>query len=189
MTEEDWKKWIAQNADFLLEASLPFDKVSADDIAEWVLWEWETQGLIDFGSDVYEHLFGTKGFPFFRAEGLGISNLRPDNLLRKSKAAARLRHDPDSDSYKRIPGDIKKLAREAERDKGRYRELLYDNKRFSLFILGQTMELVHRRFEEDGYKKVPYEAIKLAIERNHFSKVEIDSTVGELAGKGVFLDK
>ena len=192
LTKADREKWIARNADFLLEASLPFDKVSADDIAEWVLWEWKTHYLIDMAPDIFEHWFGTKGPTFARAEGLGISNLRPDNLLRKTKAAARLVHDPDSDSDKRIPGDIKKLAREAirDKDKGRYRELLYENKRFSFFILGQTMEVLHRRFEKEGYKKVPYEAIKLAIERNAFSKGEIDNVVRELARKyGVYLTK
>ena len=183
LTKADRKKWIARNADYLLEASLPFDKVSVDDIAEWVLSEWNTHYPIDIASDIFEHLFGTKGPAFARAEGLGISNLRPDNLLRKTKAAARLVHDPDSDSDQRIPGDIKKLAREAirDKDKGRYRELLYENKRFSLFILGQTMEVLHRRFEKEGYKEVPYAAIHLAIERNAFSKVEIDNVVRELA--------
>ena len=109
-----------------------------------------------------------------RAEGLGISNLRPANLLTKTHAAERLVND------KRVPDENKKLALEAMRDEDRYRQLLYEDNRFSLFVLGQTIQVLRERFEEEGISAdAPYAYIHVAIERNVYSEVELRNAAAE----------
>ena len=184
LTRKEAETWVDKASSQLAKISAPFDYVDNDLLAAWVIFDWATDDK-SIGSDFFERWFGhwTIATPVrrTRAEGLGITNLRPADLLQETQSADRLIHS-------NVPDDIKELARQAMSDEKRYRELLYNDKRFSLYVLASTMQVLHERIRKvdrdmrmpgaewenlDKFSPKHYEMIvTIAIERNY----------GDLAG-------
>ena len=195
LTRREELVWIHKAGPWLEAASAPFPYVDEELIAGWILFDWATDP-VSFKSDLAERWFGTHSAPLIksglgledRALGLGLTNLRAADLLKKTKAAERL-------VSSQVPKDIKKLALEAASSEERYRELLYNDGRFSLYILGSVMQELHERVRKvevdmrrDGklegwheFTKKDYELIvHYAIERNYGKMNEVETAISDM---------
>lgn len=177
LTEDERIRSFEQNQALLEDIASNFENVSAEDLARWYLFEWETHDPNqisdrhggDMKSDVAEHII-----EFYSPEvitdlmlmtgqpkGLGITNMRVDDLLRETQAARVLSNKEG------IPLDIRQKAEAALKDKDVYRQLLLRDDRFSLFILGATMEQLQSKLRtvfngktEEFYLKFVINAIQ-----------------------------
>lgn len=188
LTRREEKKWFRDAGPWLEAASTPFSYVNSQLLASWVLYDWATDP-VSFGSDMFEHLFGTRSLPIIkRAKGLGLTNLQPAQLLKETRAAERLLNS-------QVPEDIKQLAREAGGREERYRELLYNDKRFSLYILGSVMQVLHERVRKvdadmrsrgklRGWREFSQEdyevMVSYAIEHNRGTMHKIETVILDL---------
>ena len=169
LTDQERRKWFADARAYLDEVSRCFSYVSSENMAAWILFDWPTDDQSK-GSDMFEGIFGERNFGTTRAEGLGITNLRPKDLLFDTNATSRLLNTPG------VPEDIKQLARKAIRSEDQYRYLLSNDDRFSFFILGAAMQSIHESLRREFRHQSPefYEKhVVYAIESNLGTRKEI----------------
>ncbi|NQT56128.1 MAG: hypothetical protein HQ551_07855 [Desulfobacteraceae bacterium] len=212
LTQKEAEDWLDVVGPALSKISAPFDYVDEELLGVWVIWDWATdppvpvdsisdcfgrkfkECLPPFATDMWELWFRHHTIPGpngpIRADGLGITNLRPADLLEDTQAASRLI------SNNKVPEEIKQLAREANRSEERYRELMYKDKRFSLYVLGSTMQVLHERLRkvesemrtrgELGNVQLSSEhyeqLVNYAIEHNRGTIAEIETVLKDMKG-------